>query len=419
MGRRKKDIASHSLSYYAIQRLKKDKLAMFGLFVIAFTTFIAITGSLIRPDSSAHANDQKLQLRKKHPGFKITMIKVRKNNKVETTFFWERMFFGGKEKQYKEIPIHSYEFAENVIIVEEYTGMNEDFPGKKIPIHLADVLYKIDTDNKFQEDTKGNMTFYVDGELTEQSIEEMRKIIEEKNIITKRFWFGADLAGRDMLSRLMAGTIVSLSVGFISVFISLVIGILLGSIGGFFKGWVDDIIMWVINVVWSIPTLLLVIAITFALGKGFWQIFVAVGLTMWVEVARVVRGQVISLREKEFVEAGRALGFSNFRLISRHVLPNVMGPVIVISAANFASAILIESGLSFLGIGIQPPMVSWGKMIKDHYGFIVGNEAFLSILPGLAISMMVFAFMLVGNGLRDALDTTATFESDAKNIPTG
>ncbi|MBE0640953.1 MAG: ABC transporter permease, partial [Bacteroidales bacterium] len=193
-------------------------------------------------------------------------------------------------------------------------------------------------------------------------------------------------------------------VGFISVMISLILGIFLGSVAGYFKGWVDDLIVWIINVVWSIPTLLLVIAITFALGKGFWQVFVAVGLTMWVEVARVVRGQVLSIREKEYVEAGRALGYSNSRLIFKHILPNVMAPVIVISAANFASAILLEAGLSFLGIGVQPPMPSWGTMIRENYAYIILDKAYLAMLPGLAIMTLVLAFMILGNALRDALD---------------
>ena len=162
--------------------------------------------------------------------------------------------------------------------------------------------------------------------------------------------------------------------------------------------------MWFINVVWSIPTLLLVIAITFALGRGFWQIFVAVGLTMWVEVARVVRGQIMSIREKEFVEAGFALGYSNFRIIFKHILPNIMSPVIVISAANFAAAILIEAGLSFLGIGVQPPMPSWGSMIKEYYSFIILDSAYLAIVPGIAIVILVLAFMTLGNALRDTLD---------------
>jgi peptide/nickel transport system permease protein len=163
--------------------------------------------------------------------------------------------------------------------------------------------------------------------------------------------------------------------------------------------------MWLINVVWSIPTLLMVIALTMVLGKGFWQIFVAVGLTMWVEVARVVRGQVMSLREKEFVEAAKVLGFGTRRIVFRHILPNVMGPVAIISAGTFATAILLEAGLSFLGIGVQPPIPSWGTMIKDHYGYLIMDKAYLAILPGVAIMLLVLAFTLIGNGLRDALDT--------------
>jgi peptide/nickel transport system permease protein len=163
--------------------------------------------------------------------------------------------------------------------------------------------------------------------------------------------------------------------------------------------------MWLINVIWSIPTLLMVIAITLVIGKGFWQIFIAVGLTMWVEVARVVRGQVLSVREKEYVEAAHALGFGHARIIFKHILPNVISPVIIISAANFATAILLEAGLSFLGIGVQPPIPSWGTMIKEHYGYIIMDKAYLAILPGLAIMFLVLSFTLVGNGLHDALDT--------------
>jgi peptide/nickel transport system permease protein len=234
--------------------------------------------------------------------------------------------------------------------------------------------------------------------------EELTKTIHKQLIDKKTYWLGTDQFGRDMMSRLIIGTRVSLSVGFISVLISLIIGITIGSIGGFFGGRTDDFIVWLINVVWSLPTLLLVIAITFALGKGFWQVFIAVGLTMWVEVARIVRGQIIPLREKEFIEAGKALGYSNFRIILKHVVPNILSPVIVISAANFASAILIEAGLSFLGLGVQPPVPSWGSMIKENYAYIILDSAYLAIMPGMAIMLMVMAFMLVGNALRDALD---------------
>lgn len=400
------DTYSRSLSYHAWQRLKRNKLAMSGLIFILFTAAIAIFGALIRPDSSPHANDQKLALGKKKPGFKIQMLLVRKNKDIARQYFWKQLFFGGKESEYETIPIYRHQFSEGEIIIEEYTGMNETYSGRRFAYNLADVAYPIDSDNKYQKDGSGNISFYdIHGQHITRSIKELEQEVLEKCIITKTFWLGTDQFGRDMLSRLMAGTLVSLSVGLISVFISLLIGIAIGAAGGFFGGRTDDIIMWVINVVWSVPTLLLVIAVVFALGKGFWQIFIAVGLTMWVETARVVRGQVIALREKEFIEAGKALGFSNLRLIARHILPNVMSPVIVIAASDFASAILIESGLSFLGIGLQPPMASWGRMIKEHYGFIMADGAYLAILPGLAIMLMVLAFMLLGNGLRDALDT--------------
>lgn len=226
----------------------------------------------------------------------------------------------------------------------------------------------------------------------------------EKWIDTRTFWLGTDKYGRDMLSRMLVGTRISFSIGFIAVFISLIIGITLGALAGYFGGRIDALIMWFINVTWSIPTLLLVIAMTLALGKGYWQVFIAVGLTMWVEVARVVRGQVLSVKETQYVTAAKALGYGHLRIVFKHILPNVMAPVIVIAAANFASAILVESGLSFLGIGAQPPTPSWGAMIKDHYSYIILGKAYLALVPGVAIMSLVMAFMLVGNGLRDALD---------------
>ena len=328
------------------------------------------------------------------------MLLVRKNASFEKESFFSEMFFGRKS-EYTSIPIVSYEFVDDEIIVSEYTA--EANTAIKKEFKLPDVLFAIEPGSISYINDQISYQL-IDGEQKSGTIKEFQEEISRNNIVNKNFLLGSDKFGRDMLSQLIIGARISLSVGFIAVLLSLIIGITLGSLAGFFRGWIDNLIVWFINVVWSIPTLLMVIAITFALGKGFWQVFVAVGLTMWVEIARVVRGQILSVREKEYVEAGKALGFSNFRIITRHILPNITGPLIVISAANFAAAILIEAGLSFLGIGVQPPMPSWGTMIKENYAYIILDAAHLAILPGLAIMLMVMAFMLVGNGLRDALD---------------
>jgi peptide/nickel transport system permease protein len=203
----------------------------------------------------------------------------------------------------------------------------------------------------------------------------------------------------------MYGARVSLTVAFFSELLSIVIGVLLGAIAGFYRGWVDDVVMWFTNVVWSIPPILLVISISIALGLGFIQTVVAIGITGWVDMARIVRGQFFSLRETEYVEATKALGLSNMRAIFKHVLPNATGPIIVIATAGFATAIIYEASLSFIGLGVQPPTSTWGQMIYDGYGFIAaGSNWGLTIYPALAIMLAVFAFNLFGDGLRDALD---------------
>jgi peptide/nickel transport system permease protein len=365
------------------RRLKKNIPAMIGLGIIVIASVTAIFCYVFMPDNSPDANEMNLALSTQKPGFQTTAILVPRNSSVASGSLLKKVFTGFPS-DYKFIPVDTLWISGDSVYYKEFSG---------------------DTNIAFPVESKSLQSFY-NAHATNITItkEQQKEKFLEERVIEKTFLLGTDRFGRDLFSRLLAGTRVSMAVGMIAVLISLVIGITLGALAGFFRGKTDDFIMWLINVVWSIPTLLLVIAITMALGKGFSQVFIAVGLTMWVEVARVVRGQIFSIREMEFVEAGRALGFTNSRIIIRHILPNIMSPVIVIAASNFASAILLEAGLSFLGMGAQPPTPSWGMMIKENYGYIIVDAAYLAVYPGLAIMIMVLAFTWLGNGLRDAID---------------
>ena len=345
---------ANSLNILALKKLRNDKLSFLALVYIFSCVLLGIFAVVLSADSTPMANEMHIELATQKPLTKILFLEIPKQD-IKQVSFMEGLFIG-KPSTVNRIPIDKYTAFHNGVTYFPYQS------------------------------------------------EFMQTFIGSYKINSQTFYFGTDKYGRDLLSRILYGIRISLSVGFIAVFLSLFIGITLGLIAGYFRGKTDDIIMWFVNVVWSIPTLLMVIAITLALGKGFWQVFVAVGLTMWVEVTRIVRGQVLSIRELEYVEAGKALAFKPFRIIFKHILPNVIGPVFVISAANFAAAILIEAGLSFLGIGAQPPIPSWGGMIKDHYSYIIMDKAYLAVIPGMAIMSLVLSFMILGNGLRDAFD---------------
>lgn len=336
-----------------------------GLCIIMIAVFTALLAYWVAPDHSPNANRMTLEIGGRKPGFSIQFLKLPREKRVEPSGFFNRLV-SGSEDACHYVPIIGWNQLGDSIIVQQYI---DEGIAERRAYHLALPI----AESAFP-------------------------------VVQKTYWLGTDKFGRDILSRLIVGVRVSLAVGLIAVIISLTIGIFFGLVAGYFGGRTDRIVMWLINVVWSIPTLLLVFAITLALGKGFWQVFVAVGLTLWVSTARIIRSQVLSIRELQYVEAARALGYTHFRIIFRHILPNVLGPVMVMAAANFASAIVIEAGLSFLGIGVQPPQPSWGLMIKENYNFIITHNPLLAIAPGICIMLLVLAFNLLGNGLRDALD---------------
>ena len=358
-----------SLTGLALQKFGKNFWGVLSLGFIVLLVLISIFAYILSPDKTQNANWGDLSIHSKPPGFMVTMLHFPADKDGVAGF---GSYFTGEINPEVKIPILKYQITKDSLTYYEYT----DEPSLAIAKTIA--LSQFKTSDK--------------------------ATIANDYITQQKFILGTDSQGRDLLSRLLVGSRVSIAIGFVAVFISLVVGIFFGAIAGYYGGRVDAFVMWLVNIIWSIPTLLLVIAITLALGKGFWQVFVAVGLTMWVEVARVVRGQVMSIKQMQFVTAARALGYSNRRIIFNHILPNSMAPVIVISAANFASAILVESGLSFLGLGAQPPIPSWGGMIKDHYNYIILGKPYLALAPGIAMLLLVLAFMMVGNALRDALD---------------
>jgi peptide/nickel transport system permease protein len=402
----------NSPSYYVRMRLLRNKPAMFGLWVIILAHVIALMGYLIMPDDTPNADDRSAHIKKQAPGFKVTMLRTIKQREVPDVNFLEYIFFG-QESEYIIEPISSYQIKGYEIEYKIFGREKESFSQPLVSTvkklyYGASAKLKPDSATGYNFSVKGDKVSYLDlnEELKQISYQELVKEFETNNLEQRRYWLGTSIDGRDLLSMLLFGTKISLSIGFISVIISLIVGVTLGAIAGFFGGWVDNLVQWLMTVVWSIPSIMLVIAISLALqSKGIWVAFVAVGLTMWVEAARVVRGQIMGIKEKLFVEAARALGIGNLRIIFRHIIPNLVGPIIVIATANFATAILVEAGLSFLGLGVQPPMPSWGKMVFDGYNSNwEADGGYLVFLPSFCICLLVFAFNLFGNGLRDAYD---------------
>ncbi|EAY24324.1 ABC transporter permease [Microscilla marina] len=455
--------------YYVKKRLFANIPAVFGMIVICIAVVIALLGYSIMPDNTPNANDRVDQIKQQPPGFRARMLKIRKDRAVKQHNFFYKLLFG-QESDYRIIPLAdtSYQLLPpqikaleaklpanlidslknkpkiisflrpkadfdnmlrkiigdqntdkylgtiikqaNQVLPYQIDGVSLtylEFGGiKSSTIQLVDVVHSISTAKDIK--VSGNRVTYYDlkDRARMTTAEELKQNFVKHNLEYRTFILGTDHTGRDMLSRLLFGVRISLGIGLVSVAISLMVGLTLGSLAGFFGGMVDSVIMWFMTVVWSIPGIMLVIAISLALqSRGVWVAFVAVGLTTWVEIARVVRGQILSVKEKLYIEAARALGMRSLRIIRVHIWPNIIGPLIVIITSNFASAILIEAGLSFLGLGVAPPMPSWGIMVADGFRLMTTPGGFyLVFFPSFCISLMVLAFNLFGNGLRDAFD---------------
>jgi ABC-type dipeptide/oligopeptide/nickel transport system permease subunit len=346
-----------------MKRLFKFHSFTLGFVIIVIFIIPAIPGYLITTDSTTDANDIVSQITNKPPGFECDFIRISNNNTpVKENYI--QIWMHGQKLTGTAIPIR------NII-----TKTNDSIWIKPIDDNIS-MAYPL------------------------ASVEKINNSV----IQHRKFTLGTDRFGRDLLSRLILGARVSLFVGFVSVIISLILGTSIGLFAGYIGGRTDSFLSWIISVFWSVPTLLIALGLSFVFGKGLNQMLVAIGLSTWVEVARVVRGQTMQLREKEFILAARITGFSTLRILFKHILPNLKGSLTVLATTNFAAAILLEAGLSFLGLGISPPAPSWGIMVKEHMGNLVLDSAYLAIVPGVSIMLLVMGFNFMSMGLRDAFD---------------
>jgi len=362
-----------------IKQLLKYPTTIFAMLIVSGTCFTAIFGYMLAPDHSPDANTMILELSAKPPGFTTQVLLLPKQDAEQHGNIFSRLI-SGRAPTTSIIPITAYQFTKDSIMATHYidAGLFDTiaYPLQKL---LGDCQQQLPLAAK-------------------------RDYIINHLIAQKTFYLGTDRFGRDIASRLIIGSRVTMFVGTLAVLVSLTMGIFLGAVAGYYGGMVDRSISWIINVIYAIPTLLLVFAISFALGKGFSEVIMAIGLSIWTGVARLVRGQVMIVKELDYVTAARALGFGNFRILFRHILPNITGTIMVAGASNFATAILAEAGLSFLGFGVQPPQPSWGLMIKEHFNFLIAGNPLPAVIPGFAIMLLVYAFNIIGNKLSDNWD---------------
>ncbi len=412
--------------FTTLKELYHNKPAFIGLSYIIGCFVVVLLGYSIMLDKTPNVEDGHPLIRKMPILSSSYFLKIKHSFEVEKKNFFHTLYFG-VESEYSLVPLSGPYHDTSVLFIQGDTMLfyrtidsrGQDTLLSKPLIECVKAISsspseKYDFPNGKNYLTRESDILYVNTKDDTASVSKDDLLAEFYAFnIEKRFYpLGTDEAGRDMYSKLIFGTRIALLIGLASVVISLVVGVTLGAIAGFFGGLFDSVISWLITVFFAIPSIMWVIAISFVLGsRELWVVFVAVGLTTWVDIARLVRGQIISIKQSLYIDAAKALGYSNGRIVFNHILPNIIDPLIIASTSNFATAILVESGLSFLGIGVRPPTPSWGYMIYEGFKTIGSpNSLHIILVPCVAISLTILAFNLLGNGLRDALDPKKSFK---------
>ena len=359
---------------------------LLGAIILCFLLPVLMTRSL---EDAYHQNPK---LAKLPPLSECNYLKVMRNTD-------QRSPYEGHDP-FRYLPYDELTFEEDYIIIRlgDYSER----------VHLANAVYRLSdaTLNELNTVRNGQYRFMtLLGAEIDSDRNMLSSLVKEEHLVHKRFVLGTDQLGRDILSRLLVGGRLSLSLALVAILITVIVGVSLGVLAGYFGGWLSRILTWLLGLFWSIPAVLFVVIIALALVSARFGVMIGITSVLWVEMAQVIKSRVQSIKDQEYVKASRLIGLSHWRIIKRHILPNVTSPIYVIVAGAFADALMLEAGLSFLGVGITPPHPSWGNMIRTSYGYMLTeNYAFMAVVPSVALLLVVLASVFLSNGLKKVLE---------------